>query len=66
MMLKMVAFLTQYFQENYFPVKQWQAIQCRHLPFGSGRHRDDLVEFEEGLKHVILYDIETHSGELNI
>ena len=31
----------------------------------SGRDRDDLMRFEAGLKHTILYDIETHSGELN-
>ena len=29
----------------------------------SGPERDDLIDFEEGLKHTILYDIETHSGE---
>ena len=31
----------------------------------SGSDKDELIHFEEGLKHTILYDIETHSGELS-
>ena len=29
----------------------------------SGYKRDDLINFDEGLKHVLLYDIVTHSGK---
>lgn len=31
--------------------------------FFIGREREDLIQFERGLRHVFLYDIETHAGE---
>ena len=30
----------------------------------SGCKRDDLIDFGKGLNHVLSYDIETHTGEL--
>jgi len=34
----------------------------KEISSAQGRDRDDLIHFEEALKHTILYDIETHSG----
>lgn len=34
----------------------------KEISSANGYKRDDLINFDEGLKHVLLYDIVTHSG----
>jgi len=48
-----------------FGAERSQDVMARlrkEITLAQGRDRDDLMRFEAGLKHTILYDIETHSG----